>query len=138
MLLLQERMRALERLEPTDLPRRGHLHRPPLPAEDPGAHFLPPPRQHERMNVERGGHRLHLHTTLPTEAHRGQLELGAVFLDFLRPCARHRHLPLLGGSVYKSEGGFPASFERLLGRSLTRYRRASSMLSFPSLQLSSR
>src|SRR5439155_9231081 len=114
MLLLQERMRALERLEPTDLPRRGHLHRPPLPAEDPGAHFLPPPRQHERMNVERGGHRLHLHTTLPTEAHRGQLELGAVFLDFLRPCARHRHLPLLGGSVYKSEGGFPVSFKRLL------------------------
>src|SRR3989442_13528855 len=78
MLLLQERMRALERLEPTDPPRRGHLPRPPLPAEDPGAHFLPPPRQHERMNVERGGHRLHLHTTLPTEAHRGQLELGAV------------------------------------------------------------
>src|SRR6266705_1031329 len=116
MLLLQERMRALERLEPTDLPRRGHLHRPPLPAEDPGAHFLPPPRQHERMNVERGGHRLHLHTTLPTEAHRGQLELGAVFLDFLRPCARHRHLPLLGGSVYKSEGGFPVSFKPLLGR----------------------
>src|SRR2546426_3682182 len=116
MLLLQERMRALERLEPTDLPRRGHLHRPPLPPEDPGAHFLPPPRQHERMNVERGGHRLHLHTTLPTEAHRGQLELGAVFLDFLRPCARHRHLPLLGGSVYKSEGGFPVSFKRMLGR----------------------
>ena len=67
------------------------------------------------MNVERGGYRLHLHPALPAEAHRGQLELRTVFLDPLRTGARHRHLPLLGGSVYKSEGGSPVSFKRLLG-----------------------
>src|SRR6266705_2260362 len=120
MLLLQERMRALERLKPPDLPRRGELHGHSLPAEAPVAHFLPPPRQHARMHVERGGHRLHLHPVSPAEAHRGQFELRTVFLDLLRTGTRHRHLPLLGGSVYKSEGGFPASFKRLLGRSLTR------------------
>src|SRR5437867_4393809 len=114
MLLLQERMRALERLEPADLPRRGQVHRHPLPAEDPVAHFLPPSRLHERMNVERGRHRLHLHPALPAEAHRGQLELRTVLLDLLRTGARHRHLPLLGGSVYKSEGGFAVSFKRSL------------------------
>src|SRR6266568_1370382 len=115
MLLLQKRMGALERLEPSDLPWRGHLHRHPLPAQDPIAHGLPPPRQHERMNVERCGHRLHLHPALPAEAHRGQLELRTVFLDLLRTCAWHRHLPLLGGSVYEIEGASPVSFKRLLG-----------------------
>src|SRR5437867_9668230 len=112
-------MRALKRLKPADLPWRGQLHGHSLPAEDPVTHFLPPPRQHERMNVERGGHRLHLHPALPAEAHRGQLELRTVFLDLLRTGTRHRHLLLLGGSVYKSKGGFPASFKRLLGCNAT-------------------
>src|SRR6266853_4068336 len=103
MLLLQERMGALEGLEPADLSRRGQLHRPPLPAEDPVAHCLPPPRQHERVNVERRGHRLHLHPALPAEAHRGELELRTVFLDLLRTGAWHRHSRWLGGSVYKIE-----------------------------------
>src|SRR5207247_10302649 len=35
---------------------------------------------------------------------------------FFGPARGTRHLPLLGGSVYKSEAGSPASFKRLLGR----------------------
>src|SRR5947208_11116026 len=34
---------------------------------------------------------------------------------FFGPARGTRHLPLLGGSVYKSEAGSPASFKRLLG-----------------------
>src|SRR5439155_15991384 len=35
---------------------------------------------------------------------------------FFGPARGTRHLPLLGGSVYKSEAGSPVSFKRLLGR----------------------
>ena len=35
---------------------------------------------------------------------------------FFGPARGTRHLPLLGGSVYKSEAGSPASCKRLLGR----------------------
>jgi len=51
--------------------------------------------KHERMNVERGGDRLHLHPTLPAEAHRSQLKLGTVFLDLLRTGARHKTPPVV-------------------------------------------
>src|SRR5437867_5908696 len=34
---------------------------------------------------------------------------------FFGPARGTRHLPLLGGSVYKSEAGSPGSFKRLLG-----------------------
>src|SRR5436309_16048987 len=34
---------------------------------------------------------------------------------FFGPARGTRHLPLLGGSVYKSEAGSPVSFKRLLG-----------------------
>src|SRR5439155_11949068 len=37
---------------------------------------------------------------------------------FFGPARGTRHLPLLGGSVYKSEAGSPASFKRLLGSPL--------------------
>ena len=67
------------------------------------------------MNIECRGHRLHLHTSLTTQPHRREFELRTVFLNLLWTGPRHRHLPLLGGSVYKSEGGFPGSFKRLLG-----------------------
>src|SRR2546422_11627901 len=46
-------MGALERLEATDLACWWHLHgRCPAPAQHSVAHGLPPPRQHERMNVQ--------------------------------------------------------------------------------------
>src|SRR5437867_952051 len=37
---------------------------------------------------------------------------------FFGPARGTRHLPLLGGSVYKSEAGSPVSFKRLLGAGL--------------------
>src|SRR5439155_1439781 len=74
MLLLQKRMGALERLEPSDPPRRRQPHHGhALPAQHAVPRLLPPPRQHERMNVERGGDRLHPHPTLPAEAHRSTI-----------------------------------------------------------------
>src|SRR6266581_2250838 len=113
-------MCTLELLQPADLAWRRHVDRgSALPPQPPLAHRLPPPREHERVNVERGGNRLDLHPTLPTQPHGGELELRTVFLNLLRTCAWHRHLPLLGGSVYKSEGGFPVSFRRLLGGTVT-------------------
>src|SRR5881296_4160579 len=85
-------MGALERLEATDLACWGHLHgRCPAPAQHSVAHGLPPPRQHERMNVEGRGHRLHLHPPLTTQPHRSELELRTVFLNLLRTGPRHRH-----------------------------------------------
>ncbi len=41
---------------------------------------------------------------------------------FFGPARGTRHLPLLGGSVYKSEAGSPASFKRLLGSPALRQR----------------
>src|SRR5256885_10183726 len=73
-------MRPLKRLESADLARRWHLHRHPLPAEHPVARGLPPPRQHEWMNIECRGHRLHLHPSLTTQPHRREFELRTVFL----------------------------------------------------------
>src|SRR5213595_909413 len=108
-------MRTLELLQPADLAWRRHVdRRPALPPQPPLAHRLPPPREHERVNVERGGDRLHLHPALSTQPHGGELELRTVFLNLLRTRSWHRHLRWLGGSVYKSEGGFPASFKRWL------------------------
>src|SRR5438034_10468592 len=96
MLLLQKRMVATERLESADLPRRRQAyHGHALPTQQAVPRLLPPPRQHERMNVERGGDRLHLHPTLPAEAHRSQLKLGTVFLDLLRTGARHKTPPVV-------------------------------------------
>ena len=55
------------------------------------AHLLAPPRQHERVNVQRRRHRLHLEPRLLAQPHRGQLELEAVLPDLPQPWARHRH-----------------------------------------------
>src|SRR5881396_2353488 len=117
MLLLQKRMGALERLEPSDLPRRRQPHHGhALPAQHAVPRLLPPPRQPERMNVERGGDRLHPHPTLPAEAHAASLNSALYSWTFFGPARGTRHLPLLGGSVYKSEAGSPASSKRLLDR----------------------
>src|SRR5207247_11413243 len=94
--LLQERMRTLELLQPADLAWRRHVDRgPALPPQPPLAHRLPPPREHERVNVERGGDRLHLHPALSTQPHGGELELRTVFLNLLRTRSWPRHLPLV-------------------------------------------
>src|SRR5437588_887838 len=87
-------MCTLELLQPADLAWRCYMDRgPALSPQLPLAHRLPPPREHERVNVERGGHRLDLHPTLPTQPDGGGLELHTVFLNLLRTRSWHRHLP---------------------------------------------
>ena len=79
MLLLQQRMRLLERLELFDLPHRsGRRCRVRTPSQDSVARILPPLGQHEGMNLQRTSDGLHLHPRLLTQSHRGQLELVAV------------------------------------------------------------
>ena len=79
LLLLQERMCLLERLQLFDLPHRSGGRRRVSPsAEDPVARILPPLGQHEGMDLQRIGDRLHLHPGLPTQSDRRQLELVAV------------------------------------------------------------
>src|SRR6266571_8849860 len=115
MLLLQERMRALELLQPADLAWRGHVDRgPALPPQPPLTHGLPPPREHERVNVERGGDRLDLHPPLPTQPHRGELELRTVFLNLLRTGSWHRHLPLVRWKCLQNRGRFPRQLQALV------------------------
>jgi hypothetical protein len=62
MLLLQQRVRTLKRLQALELSHLGWLHRrfPTRPSELAVAHFFAPPRQHERMNIQGVGHGLHL------------------------------------------------------------------------------
>src|SRR6266568_821651 len=108
-------MRALELLEPADLSRRGDMdRRSALPSQTPLTHGLPPPRQHERVNVERRGDRLHLHATLSTQAHSGELELRTVFLNLLRTGSWHRHLPLVRWKCLQNRGRFPRQLQALV------------------------
>src|SRR5436189_2579120 len=98
-------MGALERLEATDLACWGHLHgRCPAPAQHSVAHGLPPPRQHERMNVEGRGHRLHLHPPLRLNRTATNLDLRPEFLNFLRPAPRLDTPRLVGPRCYQKEG----------------------------------
>ena len=79
MLLLQQRMGLLERLELRDLARGTwwRARRRP-PADEALPHILPPLRQHERMDLQRSGDGLHLQPRLLTEPDRRELKLVAV------------------------------------------------------------
>ena len=57
------------------------------------ARFLPPPRQHERVNLQRVGHRLHLDARQLTELHSLEFELQAVLTDFHRTQRRGIQTP---------------------------------------------
>jgi len=89
MLLLEQGVRPLQLLQPPDLARCRHPQLPPPPAQYPVAHLLAPLRQHERMNVQRRRHRLHLDPGLLTQPHRRQLELPAVCSHLPWACPRH-------------------------------------------------
>jgi len=60
-LFLQQRVLTLQRLELFELARRsrGHHHPPRSAPEHAVSHFLSPARQHEGMDVEGVGDRLH-------------------------------------------------------------------------------
>ena len=74
-------MRPVQYLEPLHVARRRSLERRRhhhAPAEHPVARFFPPPRQHERMNLEGVRHGLHLDALQLTQFHGLALELQAV------------------------------------------------------------
>src|SRR5205814_8704765 len=95
MLLAEHRVLALERLQPLDLPRAPPFHdTPPRSAlEDPVPRFFPPARQHEGVDIQRVGDRLHLHARHATELHRGQLELDAIAVNLLGARSTHSTPP---------------------------------------------
>ncbi len=119
MLLLELRIGALHGLESGDLARRagGRGFAEP-PAEGALPHVLPPFREHERVDLERGGDALHLEPGLMTEANGRQLELGAIAPNLSWTGTSHLTPPELGGSVYQTGARSTDSFNHLLGSSL--------------------
>src|SRR5574341_143675 len=86
MLLAEHRVLPLERLQPLDLPAAPPFNDPPPGSalEDPVPRFFSPARQHEGMDIQGIGYRLHLHPRHPAELHRRQLEVHAVAMNLLR------------------------------------------------------
>jgi hypothetical protein len=109
MLLLQERVCLLERLQLRDLARgAGRWRLPCPPSQSPVARILAPLREHERVDRQRGGDGLDLNPRLLTESDRRQLELITVLPDRAWPWSRHRDTPmLLGGSVDETGASTP-------------------------------
>ena len=85
MLLLQQRVRPLKRLQALELPHLRWLHRrhSTRPSKMAVAHFFPPSRQHEGINIQGVGHSLDLDALQLTQFHRLALELQAVTMNFL-------------------------------------------------------
>src|SRR4029434_860985 len=79
--------------------------------------FLPPPRQHERVNLKRLGHGPHLDAFQLAESYRLELELQTVSPDFRGASSGHR-TPPLGGSVYFIEGGSAVGSQARVGAAL--------------------
>src|SRR3990172_7887177 len=79
--------------------------RAPAPPQPPVTHLLPPLRQHERVDVQRRRHRLHLEPRLLAQPYCRHLELPAVGSDLPRPCSRHAPSFWLGKTIYQTEGG---------------------------------
>ncbi len=79
MLLVQEGVRFLERLQLRNLASGARRRRVRGSTAEPAiTRVLPPLRQHKGMNLQRGGHRLHLQSRLLTEPDGGEFELVAV------------------------------------------------------------
>src|SRR5580765_1589643 len=102
MLLLQQRVRTLKRLQALELPHLRWLYRrhPTRPSKIAVAHLLAPPRQHEGMNIQGVGHGLHFDALELTQFHRLALEFQAVTMNSPGTGSSHRHLLWLGESVY--------------------------------------
>src|SRR4249919_3588324 len=94
MLLLELLMRALQGLQSPNLALEPSFRCPFLrrrrAREPPFAEFLPPPRQHERVNIQRFSDRLDLNPRSPTQEHRGALERHPVLTRLLRAGSGHR------------------------------------------------
>lgn len=96
MLLLEQGVRPLQGLEAFHLTRSRRLDRfrhRDAPAEDAVLGLFPPPRQHERVDLQGVGDGLDLHAFQLTEFDRLEFELQAVLSDLRRPeTTRHGHL----------------------------------------------
>src|SRR5262245_23735440 len=93
-------MLAFQRLKPPDRALAWSSGRAPdrltcLRPQTPFPELLPPPRQHERVDVERVGDRLHLDPWPMTQLHRRALELDPVLLRLLRARSAHLTPPLV-------------------------------------------
>src|SRR5438132_1022830 len=128
MLLLEQRVRPLQRLIALHRPSWGRPRRPRQrnpPAQDAVARFLPPPRQHERMNLQGVSHGLDLHALQLAQFHRLELEFQTVLTDFhWTDATGHGHLLALGGSVYFIEGRSQPLMFRPLGQDVSQARAA--------------
>ena len=95
MLLTEHRVLALERLQPLDLTGLPPFHHaPPRSAlEDPVPRLFPPAGEHEGVDVQRVGDRLHLYPGHPAELHRRQLEFHAVAMHLLEAWLAHSTPP---------------------------------------------
>jgi len=90
-LLLQTRMRCLERLKLGDLTRgTRRRYRWELADDPPLAHITAPLGQHEWVDLKRTGDGLHLHPGLLTQADGTELERIAVLPNGPWPSAWHR------------------------------------------------
>ena len=92
--MLQLGIPLLEGLQLRNLTGRARwrrLHRPS--ADDPVADVLPPLRQHEGMDLQRGRDRLDLHAGLMTETNRRLLKLVGVLVQLARSGLWHMELP---------------------------------------------
>jgi|SRR5215467_7080949 len=95
MLFLEHRVIALEGLQGRELAPRSRWQGPtPYPALDHAVpDFLPPPREHEGMDVEGVGDGLDLDPRHMAELHSRQLELGAVAMDLPQAWLAHSTPP---------------------------------------------
>src|SRR5881397_1292815 len=77
--------------------------------------IFPPLRQHERVNLERSRHGLHLQPRLLAQSYRRDFELRTVPLNLPGPDRGIDTSRLLGKSVYKTESTSAASYNSSLG-----------------------
>src|SRR3954453_15807039 len=109
MLLLELRVLPLEHLELSDLSRgSGRWRFVGSSSQAAVLHVLPPLRDHEGMNLERGSDGLHLNPGLLTQVNGGELKLVGIPSDVTR--SRSRHDPSsLGESVHETGATSPVS-----------------------------
>src|SRR5687767_11897459 len=115
MLRLEQRVLPLQLLEASALlfePRRHHGLGPA--SQSPIPQILPPLRQHERVDLERARHGLHLEPRLLAELHRRDFELCTVLLNLPRPRPRHRHLPVVREKCLQNRVTFPGQVQLLV------------------------
>ncbi len=120
MLLLQQSMGVSQRLKSFDLARPRGLHRRRhghAPSQHGVAGFLPPARQHKRMDLEGVGDRLHLNALQLTQLDGLELKLQAVPLNLPWACSWRETPPLVRRKCLLYRGKFRDGSSALLAGS---------------------